>query len=203
MKKQFLWVMLLIGMFLGLVANCYALSYSEPSDLGGLNIGSLDLGSNTVSGSMFFNSNANPSVNDQDGFDFNIDSGSILNSISFAYQTTYQDLVSVGTLGAGMGWILEDLSDSTSYVVDLFGPTGNIFGSGTHLLFSGLNFGEGSYSLDASPISIAGGDIWTTNYTLTLQVDPSAPVPEPATVLLLGTGLLGLAELGRKKILKK
>ena len=56
--------------------------------------------------------------------------------------------------------------------------------------------------------SITGGDnCWDAQvacdlFTLGVNDASAAPVPEPATILLLGSGLLGLAGISRKKILK-
>jgi hypothetical protein len=49
-----------------------------------------------------------------------------------------------------------------------------------------------------------GPRVWELDgYDRFLDGSTGAPVPEPSTVLLLGAGLVGLAGLGRKKILKK
>jgi hypothetical protein len=47
------------------------------------------------------------------------------------------------------------------------------------------------------------GSTFTISGRFTNNQDPSAPVPEPSTILLMGAGLLGLVAVGRRKFNRK
>jgi len=94
------------------------------------------------------------------------------------------------------------------YITDIYGNTYPV----VEFLFDPISGGLVNQSLWPSPTPLTalwahGAPRYTFNWSNDFEIlgieGKKFPTPEPATLLLLGTGLIGIAQLGRKKLRKK
>jgi hypothetical protein len=212
--------LVILAVFLSQTSKAAPINYDENigGDLSNNNTTfSLDVGVNTIKGDIHLITNYSPSGaflgfdTDFDSFLISVPKNTLLTSANVS--TSFSD-TSGNTGMMNIMWVINGISNPLSSYTDqniiastsgMLPPSGGSLWSDTVPIpsYNVIPIPYGTYGVNTPGACGWGGITFDqtyggyVNYTLSFTVDP---VPEPTTMLLLGTGLAGIVAARRKKL---
>ncbi len=116
--------------------------------------------------------------------------------VAFNYSANFSDtglLFSVGCTGTGRQCVASGAADYTATFTD------SAFANGNFNIVGTTDIQDFSYTLSGDTLTIHGLVASGGSANLTFSPAAVAPTPEPSSIALLGTGLLGIAGVVRKR----